>query len=180
MEKEVISRYKKMKKQTVGLLIVIAIILVVTSIFVIYNQWPLLVGNTVVLDTRPVDPFDPFRGQYMVIDYGISRFNNSGFLEGDTVYVALEEDEGIWIFKEASKTKPQGIFIKGKIENVYGNTARAKYGIEQFFFERHAELPTTNITVEVKITGSGRAALVQLLYNGEPIEIKYEKFDIKS
>ena len=55
-----------------------------------------------------------------------------------------------------------------------------EYGIEQFFFERHAELPTRNITVEVSVANSGRAKLSQMLYNGEPIEIEYEEFDIKS
>ena len=68
----------------------------------------------------------------------------------------------------------------GEIKYLSGNNARVEYGIEQFFFERHAQLPRENITVEVRVSSSGRAKLSQMLHNGKPIEIKYEEFDIKS
>lgn len=172
-----------MKKQYRGLIIMLSLILIVLFSFIIYNQWPLITGKKIVLATQPIDPFDPFRGQYMTINYGISRINNvSGFEEKDIIYVSLKEDEqGIWRLRDVTKLIPKkGDFIKGKVTNVYDNNIRIEYGIEQFFFERNAELPTTNITVEINIANSGRAKIVQLLHNGKPIEIKYEKFDIKS
>lgn len=172
-----------MKKQTIGLIGVVLLVLLIVLSFIIYNEWPLLTGKKIVLATQPIDPFDPFRGQYMNINYEISRINNvEGFNKGDFIYVTLEEDEQeIWRLKETSKTKPdEGIFIRGEIINSYDKSVRVEYGIEQFFFERNAKLPTSNITVEVSVSNSGRAKLVQLLHNGEPIEIKYEKFDIKS
>lgn len=172
-----------MKKQYAGLIAVLALILIVTLSFIIYNQWPFMTGKKIVLATQPIDPFDPFMGQYMAINYEISRVNDvEGFKEGDSIYISLKEDEqGIWRKESALKSKPdEGDFIKGKIISVYGNNARVEYGIEQFFFERNAELPTGNITVEAIVADSGRAKLVQLLHNGEPIKTEYEKFDIKS
>jgi len=172
-----------MKKQYIGLIAVLALVLVVTVSFIIYNQWPFMTGKKIVLATHPVDPFDPFRGQYMAINYEISRINDiEGFKEGDSVYISLKADEqGIWREESISKSKPdKGDFIKGEVISVYGDSIRIEYGIEQFFFERYAELPTRNITVEAVVANSGRAKLVQLLYNGEPVDIEYEKFGIKS
>lgn len=172
-----------MKKQYIGLIAVVSVVLLVFVSFILYNQWPLMTGDKIVLATQPVDPFDPFRGQYMTINYEISTLSDvDGFEAGDTVYVSLkEDDEGIWRKESVSRTKPHsGSFIKGKVTNLRGNTVRVKYGIEQFFFERRAKLPTENITVEVSVAGSGRALLSQMLHNGEPIEIEYEEFDIKS
>lgn len=172
-----------MKKQYIGLIAVVSVVLLVPVLFILYNQWPLMTGNKIVLATQPVDPFDPFRGQYMTINYEISRLSDvEGFEAGDTIYVSLkEDDEGIWRAENVSRTKPQKKdFIRGKIVNADGNTVGIQYGIEQFFFERHAMLPTENITVEVSVAGSGRSKLSQMLHNGEPIEIVYEEFDIKS
>jgi len=172
-----------MKKQYLGLIIVISIVSLVLFSFILYNQWPLMVGKKVVLVTQPVDPFDLFRGQYMSINYEISRINGvEGFGKGDSIYIILKEDkQGIWRKEKVSKSKPQAeYFIKGKIAYTYKGGVRVKYGIEQFFFENHAKLPTRNITVEIGVTNSGRAKLSHLLHNGKPIEIEYEKFDIKS
>jgi len=172
-----------MKKQHIALIVVICLVLIVLLSFILYNQWPFMTGKKLILATQPVDPFDPFRGQYMEINYEISRISDvEGFREGDSVYVLLKEDEqGIWRKESVSKSKPdKGDFIKGKVTSVYENNIIVEYGIEQFFFERNAKIPTRNITVEVRVANSGRAKLVQLLHNGKPIKIEYEEFDIKS
>jgi len=172
-----------MRKQYIALIATLCLVLAVLLSFILYNQWPFMTGETIVLATQPVDPFDPFRGQYMTINYEISRIDNAeGFKEGDTAYVALKEDgQGIWRKESVAKSKPdKGDFIRGDVTSVNGNSIRIEYGIEQFFFERHANLPTRNITVEAMVANSGRAKLVQLLHNGKPVEIEYEKFDIKS
>jgi len=172
-----------MKKQYVGLIGVLGLVLIVLFSFILYNQWPFMTGKKVVLATQPIDPFDPFRGQYMAINYEISSISDvEGTTEGDSVFISLKEDkQGIWRKESVSKSKPdKGDFIKGEVTSVYGNNIRVEYGIEQFFFERNADLPTRNITVEAIVANSGRAKLVQLLHNGEPIKIEYEKFDIRS
>jgi len=172
-----------MNKQLVGLIIVFLVILSVVISFISYNEWPKLTGDKIVLATQPVDPFDPFRGQYMRINYDISRLNDiTGFEEGDTIYVLLEEDEQeIWRFKDTSMSKPdRGDFIKGKVTRSSGTDVSIEYGIEQFFFERHADVPTTNITVEVSVANSGRAVFSQLLQHGKPVEIEYEDIDLTS
>lgn len=188
MEKKTIGKQAgnqraMIKKQTIGLIAALLLLLSVFLISLIYNQWPLWTGTEIVLATRPIDPFDPFMGQYLMISYAISTINNTEVFEaGDVVYVSLaKSSSGVWDFADATSTKPESsIFIKGRVVSSYSTVARVEYGIENYYFERNAKIPTLNITVEVKIANSGRAKIVQLLQNGEPLNIDYEDFDIKS
>ena len=170
-------------KEIKKLIITLGILIVLLGAFIITLTWPLISGQTIVLATTPVDPFDPFRGQYLVINYEISVIPFiTGAESGDDIFVILNKDEtGVYRYNTTSLNKPQnGIFIKGTIKSIYGNNINVKYGIEQYFFEKNAELPTQNITVEAKVAGSGQARIVQLLQNGDPIKIKYVSNGIKT
>ncbi len=180
MEKETDRKNKTEYKR---LIIGILVILVIAGGFIFYLSWPLLTGTTVILDTRPVDPFDPLRGQYMTINYEIGTVEFEGDIrQGDKIYVILKPDENnIWRLEKATLTKPQhGTFIRGTVTRVRGNSTNIKYGIEQFFFERDADVPTRDITVEAKVDSSGKARLVNLLQNGEPVQIEYKKARLTS
>tara|TARA_Y100000310_G_C20598838_1_gene771937 strand:+ start:484 stop:921 length:438 start_codon:yes stop_codon:yes gene_type:complete len=142
-----------------------------------YLSWPHISGTDVVLATRPVDPFDPFRGQYMIINYEIANVERpEGLTNGDHVYIGLQPDaEGIARATTVSTTVPDGLFIRGTLE---GRSLR--FGIEQFFFEHHADVPTRDITVHAKIAASGRAGIVGLLKEGKPVEIEYKAVTLTS
>lgn len=164
------------RRQYVRLTIALVILCGILGSFIIYLAWPLLTGTTVVLATQPIDPFDPLRGQYMTIRYEISTILSiPGASVGDTVYVSLHEDDSkIWRYQSASLSRPQdGIYIKGTIDDVDDKTMNLNYGIEQYFFERGASIPTQNITVEAKLSSNGGARITHLLENGKPIKIKY-------
>lgn len=170
-------------KSNTRLIIGLVILLGIISVFISYLSWPLLTGKTIVLATRPIDPFDILRGQYIQINYEIS--NLPAILEAkknDLVYIILKEDEnGIWRYQEASLTVPKDkTFIRGKITSIYNNQISVEYGIEQYFFERNAQLPTTNLTVEAKVDSSGQARISKLLHNGKPVEIEYKNMSITS
>lgn len=175
-----------MRKNYIKLIIFISIFIIGVVIAIIYLSWPLLTGKTHILSTQPIDPFDVLMGQYISISYEINRISNTtGISEsnvGDYVYAVLEKDSsGISRPKKAVLEKPaEGDFIRGKIIDVYGSTARVEYGIEQFFFERGAEFSMRNITVEVKISSSGQARISKLLQDGKPLEIKYREVGIAS
>lgn len=166
-------------KTSIKLTIFITILILGFAIASLVLYWPLLTGKTMILATRPVDPFDPFMGQYMTISYEISQVSRAAGASQEkvpqTVYISLEEDNtGIFRYKDSSLEKPaHGDFIKGSTKSVSGNNMNVEYGIEQFYFERGATLPTQNITVEVKVSSTGQARISKLLHNGEPIKIKY-------
>jgi len=160
------------------LIIFILILVIGVTSAIVYLSLPLLTGKTYILDTRPVDPFDILRGQYITIGYEIGIISDGNLDEediGKTVYVVLEEDEeGIARPGETSFTKPDEDFIKGKIKSFRGDSASIEYGIEQFFFERGAKFSMRDITVEVKIDSSGQARISEILQAGEPLKIKYK------
>ncbi len=158
------------------LIIALVVLIGIAGSFMLYLSFPLLMGKTVILKTQPVDPFDFFRGQYLTINYEISRVNLSeGFKEGDTVYVLLKEaDDKIWHADKALSSKPEsGIFIRGTAKQSWRGLA-VEYGIEQYFFERDAHIPRMD-SVKVKVDNTGQARIVELLMNGTSLNITYKK-----
>lgn len=164
-----------MNPQYTRLIIVLVAIIGIAGGFMLYLSLPLLTGKTVVLKTQPVDPFDMFRGQYLTINYEISRVSLADAKEGDTIYVSLKEgDDKIWHAENVSLSKPDnGVFIRGTAKKSWRGLG-VEYGIEQYFFERDAHIPRMD-SVKVKIDDSGQARIVELLMNGQPLNITYKK-----
>lgn len=174
-----------MRKEYSRLAIGLVVLFVLLGLFILYAAWPLLTGKSIVLKTIPYDPFDPFRGQYLMINYEITTIPSlEGASEGQHVYVKLqkemEDNVPVWKYQGSSLTPPQGDFIKGKVQYLQGSTMRMEYGIEQYFFEKTAQVNVTNMTVEVKVDGSGNARIVQLLHQGKPLEIVYQNVTLTS
>jgi uncharacterized membrane-anchored protein len=150
------------------LAVVLAVLFSIAGSFILYESWPHITGETVVLRTQPVDPFDPLRGQYIVIAYDISTVPApEGAKERDTIYVPLVQSGDVWESTGASLTRPQGLFIAGEITFIDRDIARVRYGIEQYYFEHRSIVNTTNMTVEVKISSGGRAKITRLINNGQ-------------
>lgn len=163
------------------LIIALAVLIGIAGSFILYLSFPLLTGKTVILKTQPVDPFDLLRGQYLIINYEISRVDlPADVKEGDTVYVSLKEgDDKIWHAEKVLLSKPDsGIFISGTAKQSWRGLG-VDYGIEQYFFERDAHIPRMD-SVKVKIDGSGQARIVELLMNGTALNITYKKPSLTS
>lgn len=169
-------------KRLVAALVVLFLIL---GAFILYLALPLIQGTTVVLAIRPIDPFDPLRGQYLTIAYEIGLLNKTaGFREGDTAYVSLAPDaEGVWRKVNVGASKPEGVFIRGNARSLRGEQMLVDYGIEQYFFEKGATFPNVpfqEVTVEAKVDKNGRARIAQILHNGKPMEFQYRDVKITS
>ena len=158
-------------------------LVVVLGGMALYLSWPLLTGTTVVLATRPVDPFDPMRGQYITIGYEIGRLSSlPDAAVGDNVYVLLEKDDG-GVWRESGVSRDpfgDGVFIRGAVSSIPGGEMIVMYGIEQFFFEREGECPPGTLTVEAKISKSGQARISRLLIDKEPLELEYRPVSLTS
>lgn len=171
-----------MKKEYKRLIITLVILIGIIGGMIFYLSWPLVTGKTMVLATLPIDPFDPLRGQYITINYEISALPRiEGAKQGNSVYVTLKKDkENIWRLEKASLEKPaEGDFIRGKIRSTEGGI-RIEYGIEQYFFERNAQFPTNNLTVEIKVSAEGQARIVRLLQEGKPLKMTYQNVSLTS
>ena len=106
-------------KQLTGVFVILGLFL---GGFLLWATWPLMTGTEVVLETRPVDPFDPLRGQYMTIRYTIGSLDAEEFSEGDTIYVKLRQNGSVWVADGTSHDKPDGLFIKGSVNRVSGSS----------------------------------------------------------
>ena len=116
------------------------------------REWVLRTGRTIYLRTAPIDPRDAMRGDYVRLNYDISRVPRAlcrGRLAAtnetfetrprDTqVYAALRENE----YRQGelvslSLERPaDGLFLRGRTEHSWGGNLQVRYGLEAFFMEQ--------------------------------------------
>lgn len=122
--------------------------LILALIMIFVNEKIFLTGKSIDLAVHPIDPNDLLRGQYVRLEYDISKIklkHNFELKNNDTAYVSLvkDPDTNIYNFKNISKTRPENdLYIKGKIHRIYNSYRRnsdynfeiyINYGIENFF-----------------------------------------------
>jgi uncharacterized membrane-anchored protein len=152
------------------------------------RQWTLATGQTILLETVPVDPRSLFQGDYVALGYKISTPTTAGaqgaagLRPNETVYVTLRQSGKFW---EAVSVSPQRPKAAAK-EVVLRGTAdysgrRILYGIETYYVpegkgleierQRWQRQPgeTTRLTVEVAVDSGGRAGIRRLLIDGRPV-----------
>ena len=111
-------------------------------------------GRVVHLQTAPIDPRDLLRGDYVRLNYEISRIaadriEGAGeemlLKKGDPVYVVLKEGpNGLYDLGHARLQKPKaGVFLKGRTLYPHhpqqtGQPLWMAYGIEAYFVEQGA------------------------------------------
>lgn len=84
-------------------------------------------GSPMKFRCAPVDPNDPFRGKYIVLEFDISRFEidtSHGFERGQEVYISFQKDSlGFDKIKEitADPEKLKGPYLKTTIDYINRN-----------------------------------------------------------
>ncbi len=142
------------------------------------KQSTVLFGQKILLKPVPIDPTDPFRGDYVTISYEISRLDLSilppDVKGGDTLYVSLQNTGEYWGAAFADRKRHGGIELKGVVNYVSGNEAWVEYPIDSYFVPKgegtRDELRDfEKLLVEVRVWGSD-AVITSILYDGKPIE----------
>jgi uncharacterized membrane-anchored protein len=138
--------------------------------FILWQERIVLLGTEMVLATRPVDPRDLFRGEYVILRYEIERdekvLETLGTLENETaLYLKLEADaDGIARVVEVN-TAPDmssGVWLKGIVT---GNQVQFP-SLEQYFVPEGAGLPIERIGAALRVrvaVWGGEARVVGLL-----------------
>jgi uncharacterized membrane-anchored protein len=132
------------------------------------NEAALAGGDEIRLKAVPVDPHDPFRGEYVRLRYEITQLpldRDAGL--SATVYVPLEETGEHWTGREAVVgVRPEGDrVIRGTIVSVIERQAEIEYGIESYFVEegdavRYEDaIRSGDLYVEVVLDESGQAKI---------------------
>lgn len=171
-----------MRKFAIGIILTW---LCIISFMVIKNEMILTTGQEVLLKTVPVDPRDFLRGDYVVLNYEISRINLnelnknsyasiSEFNRGDDVYLTLKKDKGVASAVELTTKLPSSdkLFIKGKIKYHYGNFVSISYGIENYFVPegKGREIERArgkDLFVKASINNAGEAKIKELIFNSK-------------
>ena len=168
------------KKARLGFILLILFQVLILAGWTTFNEVSIATGKEVVLQTAPIDPFDPFRGEYVRLSYDISRLQGVPGTEtlgfGDKVYVQLEQRGEVWEAVRASRTKPDDgvVYITGEVENRVGNVAVITYGIESYFVPqgKGPEIERAgDIKVRVAINGSGQGFILGLIVDGESFRL---------
>jgi uncharacterized membrane-anchored protein len=151
---------------------VVAAMVAVPLAAIAWNEWKLASGDDIRLQVQPVDPLDFFRGEYVALQYPISRLPLDGtrWEGGDTVYVPLRKVDGHWTGDKGFPEKPRaGAFIQGRLQSGGG----VEYGIETFFVEegqarRYEEaMFDRRLYADVVIDDDGKARLKDLVIRSQ-------------
>jgi uncharacterized membrane-anchored protein len=164
---------------TIGRPFIIAALVQVVSIiaFAGVREMMLRTGREYVLETRPVDPRDTFRGDYVVLRYDISSLNYCCYQVADTIYVMLEERDGVWRADGHEHQAPNDArpFIRGQVTRiaaVSGRPIEVEYGIESYFvpegagrdIEARIRQAAGQVRVRVAVDRFGAAVIKDLIF----------------
>ncbi len=168
--------------------IVAAVQLLVLLSVLGFKQYTVWTGETVLLEVAPLDPRDPFRGDYVTVRYDISNLDRSELTgddyPSDTVYVELRErGDGLWhavaIHDDREHSFDGTVLIKGDIDygRFGGNTLTIDYGIEEIFIPEGSggQIPFGSdhvVAVKVKVDRFGNAVTRSFVVDGEPFDLK--------
>ena len=168
----------------------------VLAAMIAVRQWTLATGVPIELETEPIDPRSLFSGDYVRLNYAISRLTldevkgDTGFIRNDRVYVVLAPSGRYWKAEAISRNPPatqlERVAIKGEVEYVSdvlwdraSNATRrvgnmgVHYGIENYFVPEGEGLrlertkPDEKITIQVAVDRFGNAGIKAVLINGK-------------
>ena len=152
-------------------------------------------GTEVALQTRPVDPRDLLRGDYVRLGYDISEVP-AGALQDQpagtrtpTMFVKLTPNrdglyEAVSVHTEAVPVTSPEVLIRGRV--VYGTSCgsgsrafcarlRINYNLERYFVPEgegkklEQARDKRKLVIVAAVAPSGRAAIKRLLVDGEPV-----------
>lgn len=165
------------------------LVLALQSAWVLYTvavqERALREGVAILLETRPVDPRDLLRGDYVILNYKISNVPTSLFVPpltnalpyGQTVWIALtprgEFHEITRASAERLEPSPGEVLLRAKSRWWDGgrNASRdvgVEYGLERYFVREGTGEPRGKLTVQAIVPKSGRASIKQVFLDGKP------------
>ncbi|MBT1516209.1 GDYXXLXY domain-containing protein [Bradyrhizobium sp. SRL28] len=164
------------------------------SVMIIDRSQILREGTEVTLQTRPVDPRDPLRGDYVVLGYDISQLpagsllNQTAGERNPMVFVKLAPNrdglyQAVSVHAEPVAVTSPEVLIRGRVAygatcgstgRVFCDNLQIRYNLESYFVPEGEGLKLEQIRNQSKLTvvaavlPSGRAAIKRLLIDGKP------------
>ena len=129
-----------------------------------------LTGEDYLMEVRPVDPIDPFRGAYVNLDYpglqsaGGSQPPSMDDGERGEVFIQLVEQDGLWVAADWRRTRPE----EGPYLACDDHDWAIRCGVESWFasqdraHELERQLAEDGGVATVRIDAEGNAVLVDV------------------
>jgi len=182
-----------MKKTTLYLFLATCLLQWFVPLQMIFQQENTLQeGTAFKFKTRPVDPNDPFRGKYIVLNYEEDSFESrqeDNWVPGSTVYVVIENNqEGYAKIAGLEKEEPteEPHYIRAEIKHIWGQDpvkVIIKYPFERYYMQEHMAPLAEELFRSLNRSNSdkdtiyslvwvnkGKTALEKVLVNGVPIQ----------
>jgi len=144
-------------------------------------------GTVILLETRPVEPRDLLRGDYVILNYKIGTIATNLFTpalpdrlaHGLTVWIALAPRGAFHEVVRASleRFEPGAgeVLVQAKSRRWRSSGSRdasrevrVKYGLERYCVGESTGEPQGKITVQAVVPASGRALIKQVFLDGKP------------
>jgi uncharacterized membrane-anchored protein len=145
-------------------------------------------GKVILLETRPVDPRDLLRGDYVTLNYKISDVTLSPpsapsdevpsyrVPPGTTIYVALEQrgqfHEAVLASTNRITPADGQVVLKGRCQSWWNHSVRStmhvEYGLERYYVREGTGNPRGKLTVQAAVSDSGQARIKQVFVDGKP------------
>jgi uncharacterized membrane-anchored protein len=152
-------------------------------------------GAEVMLQTRPVDPRDLLRGDYVVLGYDISQLPAGALKDrpagasNPVVFVKLAPNrdgvyEAVSVHADAVAVTSPEVLIRGRVaygascgqnRRAFCDKLQIRYGLESYFVPEgegsklEQNRNQRKLMVVAAVLPSGRAAIKRLLVDGEPV-----------
>ena len=167
--------------------IVMAIYLIVPIVMISRYETVLADGNVFRFRAMPVDPYDSFRGRYVVLRFKEAEVPiescTDSLLAGDDVYVSLfKNDSGFAIVRNVNKTGSlNDDYFKATVKYVYSDNISLEFPFQRYYMNEElaplAEKALRNnvwsgsdeVYTDVRII-NGTAVIEEIYINGVPLK----------
>ena len=174
--------------------VIVALQLCVLFFMITKQELLLANGTKVLLKCEPIDPRSLFSGDYVILNYEISRIGYDiilksdlkdiekiNYLERKDIYVALILQTNDMHHKIAAisdsidKLKQNySTIIKGRVYYAGYDELRVRYGVESYFVPQREgkkiEENMRNASVEVSVSDNGDSVISKLFIDGEEVK----------
>lgn len=163
-------------------LLIIFILVALMQLFVpakmIWDREAILAtGKEYRFKTAPLDPNDPFRGKYIVLQYSENRFQvpqESEWSTNETVFVLLKKDaKGFAAIESVSKEKPKADmdFVKAQVSSLTNDTQNLiiHYPFDRFYMEESKAPIAESVYVETVLDTAKVAYAIVRIKDGEAV-----------
>jgi len=163
-----------MKKQHLALMAVVALQAAFLLAWAGYHEVVRRTAPEIVLETRPVDPRDILRGDFMILNYAISRHPGpADWPEWRTneVCVVLRPEGRFHVIEELRREEPDATdprpWVRARAWRHHDGNLNLSYGVEQFFVPEGMGTPRfTTMEVVASVSPARRLYIKQVRLDG--------------